>query len=156
MASTTSSALGNLLRAGGRTAAPRKRILHPGSVGMLTGALLVVVGSLLPWVVTPVGSLSGTGGPGLWTLCAGFLALAGALFPRRWFAISHALLAGGSAGFVVGWQLVRLVEVMSSTDSWGQAMPGIGLVMTGGGAVVLLATGVRLLRTPAVVPTPGG
>ncbi|NOW01130.1 hypothetical protein [Isoptericola chiayiensis] len=150
MASTTSSALGNLLRAGGRTATPRKRVLHPGSVGMLVGALLVIVGSLLPWVVTPVGTLSGTGGPGLWTLCAGFVGVAGAVIPRRWVAVSHSLVAGTGTAFVAGWQLVRLVQVSSATDAWGQAMPGIGLVMAAGGAVVLLATGVRLLRTPAV------
>ncbi|ANC30802.1 hypothetical protein [Isoptericola dokdonensis] len=152
MASTTSSALGNLLRAGGRAPARRRQVFHPGSVGMLTGALLVVVGSLLPWVVTPFGNLGGTAGPGLWTLCAGFIALAGALLPRRWVAIWHAVVAGGTAGLVVGWQLARLVQVMSSTNSWGQAMPGIGLVMVGGGAVVLLATAVRLVRRPAVAP----
>ncbi|WP_418277477.1 hypothetical protein ACNHYB_05895 [Isoptericola jiangsuensis] len=151
MASTTSASLANLLRAGGRVPTRRKRILHPGSVGMLVGGLAVIVGSLLPWVITPVGTLSGTAGPGLWTLCGGFIAVAGALFPRRWFAIIHALVAGGTVALVAGWQLVRLVQVSAATDAWGQAMPGIGLVLVSGGAVVLLATAVRLLRTPAVV-----
>ncbi|NNU28025.1 hypothetical protein HLI28_10780 [Isoptericola sp. JC619] len=139
-----------MLRAGGRTPARRTRVFHPGSLGMLLGALAVIVGSLLPWVITPVGTLSGTAGPGLWTLCAGFVAVAGAVIPRRWVAISHSLVAGTSVAFVVGWQLVRLGEVSAATDSWGQAMPGIGLVMAAGGAVVLLATGVRVLRSPAV------
>ncbi|GAA1971811.1 hypothetical protein GCM10009718_04430 [Isoptericola halotolerans] len=152
MASTTSASLGNLLRAGGRTGKPRKQILHPGSIGLLVGALVVVVGSLLPWVLTPFGSISGTAGPGLWTLCAGFVAVAGALLPRRWVAISHGLVAGGGAGFVAVWQLVRLGQVSATTDAWGQAMPGIGLVMVAGGAVILLATTVRLIRTPAVAP----
>ncbi|WP_277212426.1 hypothetical protein [Isoptericola croceus] len=153
MASTTSTPLGNLLRAGGRAGKPRKQILHPGSVGLLVGALVVIVGSLLPWVITPVGSISGTAGPGLWTLCGGFIAVAGALLPRRWVAVSHSILAGGSVAFVAGWQLVRLVQISAATDAWGQAMPGIGLVMVTGGAVILLATAVRLVRTPAVAPS---
>ncbi|WP_278236896.1 hypothetical protein [Isoptericola sp. AK164] len=152
MASTTSTSLGNLLRAGGRTPARRTRVFHPGSLGMLLGALAVIVGSLLPWVITPVGTLSGTAGPGLWTLCAGFVAVAGAVIPRRWVAVSHSLVAGGAVAFVVAWQLLRLGQVSAATDSWGQAMPGIGLIMAAGGAVVLLATGVRLLRT-APAPT---
>ncbi|WP_402464457.1 hypothetical protein [Isoptericola aurantiacus] len=152
MASTTSSALGNLLRAGGRAPARRTRVLHPGSIGMLVGALMVIVGSLMPWVITPLGNLGGTAGPGLWTLCAGFVAVAGAVLPRRWVAISHSLVAGTGAGFVAVWQLVRLAQISGETGSWGQAMPGIGLVMVTGGAVVLLATGVRLLRTPATAP----
>lgn len=151
MASTTSSSLTNLLRAGGRTTVQRRRILHPGSVAMLVGGLAVIVGSLLPWVLTPFGSLSGTSGPGLWTLCGGFIAVAGALFPRRWAAIVHCLIAGGTVGLVAGWQIARLVQISETNDSWGQAMPGIGLVLVSGGAVILLATAVRLIRTPAVV-----
>lgn len=153
MASTTSTPLGNLLRAGGRAGKPRKQIMHPGSVGLLVGALAVIVGSMLPWVITPLGTINGTAGPGLWTLCGGFIAVAGALIPRRWVAISHAFVAGGTVAFVAGWQLLRLVQISEATDAWGQAMPGIGLVMTAGGAVILLATGVRLVRTPAVAPS---
>ncbi|WP_265521512.1 hypothetical protein [Oerskovia flava] len=153
MASTTSASLGNLLRAGGRTRTQRKQILHPGSIGLLVGALVVIVGSLLPWVITPVGSISGTAGPGLWTLCGGFIAVAGALLPRRWVAVSHSIVAGAGVAFVAGWQLVRLVQISVATDAWGQAMPGIGLVMVTGGAVILLATAVRLVRTPGVAPS---
>jgi hypothetical protein len=151
MASTTSASLGNLLRAGGRAPTQRKRILHPGSVAMLVGGLAVIVGSLLPWVITPIANLSGLAGPGWLTLCGGFIAVAGALFPRRWFAITHCLIAGGTVALVAGWQLVRLAQISAANDSWGQAMPGIGLVLVTGGAVILLATAVRLMRTPAVV-----
>ncbi|MFV2144383.1 MULTISPECIES: hypothetical protein [Isoptericola] len=150
MASTTSASLGNLLAAGGRARKPRKQIMHPGSVGLLVGALAVIVGSMLPWVITPLGNISGTAGPGLWTLCGGFIAVAGALIPRRWVAVSHSFLAGGAVAFVAGWQLLRLVQISEATDAWGQAMPGIGLVMSLGGAVILLTTGVRLVRTRPV------
>lgn len=131
------------------TAPATKRILHPGSIPMLIGGILTVVGSVLPWVSTPAGSLSGLSGPGLWTLCAGFIGIAGALLPYRRVAIFHCFAAGGAVAVIAGWQLVRLVELSISTDSWGSMFPGIGLVMAAGGAVLLLRTGYRLVRTPA-------
>ncbi|MFC7405839.1 hypothetical protein [Georgenia alba] len=146
MASTTSSPAGT---AGTSAPGPQKRILHPGSVGMLLGGLLTLVGSLLPWVMTPLGNLAGTAGPGLWTLCAGFLGIAGAVLPYRRVALAHCLLAGGVAGVIVGWQVARLAHLSATTDAWGQLLPGMGLVMVAGGTVVLLRTGIRLLRTPA-------
>lgn len=142
MASTTSAT--PTARATGR------RVLHPGTLGMLLGGLLAIVGSLLPWVTTPLGSLPGTGGPGLWTLCAGFVAVAGALLPRRWVSVAHALVAGGAVAVIAGWQVARLVQLSVATDAWGQLLPGIGLVMVSGGAVVLLRTGWRLARTEPV------
>ncbi|AEG43820.1 hypothetical protein [Isoptericola variabilis] len=130
----------------------RRRVLHPGSVGMLVGGLMTVVGSLLPWVVVLGVTLYGTGGGGLWTLCAGFVAIAGALVPRRWSAVAHCAVAGGATAFIAGWQLVRIVDLSASSGAWGQVLPSMGLVMVAGGAVVLLRTGVRVWRTPAVAP----
>jgi hypothetical protein len=114
---------------------------------MLVGGLIVAVGSLLPWVTTPFGSLSGTAGPGLWTLSAGFIAVAGALLPVRKVAIGHCLVAGFAVAAIVVWQVVRLGYLSAATDAWGQLLPGIGLVMAAGGAVVLLRTGFRLVST---------
>lgn len=111
---------------------------------MIVGGLISVVGSLLPWVSTPLGSLSGTAGPGLWTLSMGFLALAGALLPYRRVALAHAVGPGLVIAGIVGWQSVRLVELSATTGSWGQLLPGIGLVMVAGGAVILLRTGYRI------------
>ncbi|MBX7267267.1 hypothetical protein KIF24_15415 [Micromonospora sp. Llam7] len=128
------------------TAAPaRRRILHAGSIGMIVGGLLALVGSLLPWVITPFGPLSGAAGPGLWTLSAAFIAIAGALLPYRKVAIAHCLLPGLAVAIIVGWQLVRLATLSASTGAWGQLMPGIGMVMAAGGAVVLIRTGMRLV-----------
>lgn len=128
------------------TATPtRRRIVHAGSLGMIVGGVLALVGSLLPWVITPFGSLSGTAGPGLWTLSAAFIAIAGALLPYRRVAIAHCLVPGLAVAAIVGWQLVRLASLSASTGSWGQLLPGIGMVMVAGGAVILIRTGVRLL-----------
>jgi hypothetical protein len=124
----------------------RRRILHAGSAGMLVGGLIMVVGSLLPWVSTPFGSLSGTAGPGLWTLSGGFIAIAGALLPYRKIAIAHCLLPGAAAAAIVAWQLARLAQLSAATDSWVQLLPGMGLVMAAGAAAILLRTGYRLVR----------
>src|SRR5690606_41972940 len=104
-----------------------------------------VVGSLLPWVTTPLGSLSGTVGAGLFTLSAGFIAVAGALLPYRRLAIAHSLLPGVAAGALVTWQVGRLMYLSATTGAWGQLLPGMGLVMVGGAAVILIRTGYRLL-----------
>ncbi|GAB3841626.1 hypothetical protein ACFFMR_07900 [Micromonospora andamanensis] len=128
------------------TAAPvRRRILHAGSLGMIVGGVLALVGSLLPWVITPFGSLSGVAGPGLWTLSVAFLAIAGALLPNRKVAIAHSLIPGLVVAVIAGWQVARLISLSASTGAWGQLMPGIGLVMAAGGAVVLIRTGMRLV-----------
>ncbi|MCA5893372.1 hypothetical protein LEP48_08405 [Isoptericola sp. NEAU-Y5] len=132
------------------TSAPatRKRVLHPGSPGMLVGGLLIVVGSLLPWIFVAGLTMSGSLPLKLWLLSSGCLAVAGALVPRRWFAIVHCALAGLTAGVLVAWQLALLIRISATTDAWGAALPSIGLVMVGGGAVVTLATAVRLVRAP--------
>lgn len=114
---------------------------------MIVGGLILVVGSLLPWVMTPVGSLSGTAGPGLWSLSAGFIAIAGALLPYRKVAIAHCLLPGFGVAAIVVWQVARLIQLSAATGAWGQLLPGMGLVMAGGGAAILLRTGFRLITT---------
>ncbi|EHR50806.1 hypothetical protein SacmaDRAFT_2564 [Saccharomonospora marina XMU15] len=118
--------------------------MHVGSVRMIFGGLLMLVGSLMPWVSTPVGHLSGVAGAGLWTICAGTIAVAGALLPYRRVAFAHALLPGIVAAVLVGWQLLRIVQLSSSTDSWGSLLPGIGLVLVGGGAFLLIRAALRI------------
>jgi hypothetical protein len=118
--------------------------MHVGSAGMIFGGLLILVGSLLPWVSTPVGHLSGAAGAGLWTLCAGTVAIAGALLPYRRLAFAHALLPGIAVAVLVAWQLLRIAQLSASTDSWGSLLPGMGLVIVGGGAFVLVHTALRI------------
>jgi hypothetical protein len=120
--------------------------MHPGSIGMLLGGLITVVGSLLPWVTTPFGSLYGFSGAGLYTICCGFIAIAGALLPYRKVAIGHSLAAGGIIAILCLWQLGKLLDVAITSDTWGKALPGMGLVMVAGGAVILLRTGYRLVK----------
>lgn len=128
--------------------ATRRRILHPGSAGMLVAGVLLVVGSMLPWVTTPFGALSGMAGPGLWVLSAGFVAIAGALLPFRKVALAHCLVAGVGIAALVAWQVARLVQFSAATGDWGQLLPGMGLVMAAGGAVVALRTAYRMAFAP--------
>ncbi|AYY15316.1 hypothetical protein EF847_06965 [Actinobacteria bacterium YIM 96077] len=118
--------------------------MHVGSAGMLLGGLLIAIGSLLPWVSTPVGHLSGTVGPGLWTLCAGVIVIAGALLPYRRVALAHAFVPGVAVATLAMWQFIRLIQLSATTDSWGRLLPGIGLVMVSGGAVVVLRAAWRI------------
>lgn len=111
---------------------------------MIVGGLLIAVASLLPWVSTPLGSLPGTAGPGLWTLSAAMLAIAGALLPFRRIALVHALLPGIAVAAIVIWQIARLIQLSATTAGWGRLLPGMGLVMAAGGSVVLLRVACRL------------
>lgn len=99
---------------------------------------MIVLGSFLPWVSTPMGNLSGMAGPGLWTLAAGSMGLAGVFLRRRRLAMTHAALAGGCALILVGWQLARLARISTSTGAWGVAVPGTGLLLVLGGGVLAL------------------
>lgn len=136
--------MSSITSAGSAAAAPARRIMHPGSPGMLIGGLLLIIGSLTPWVSTPMGSLSGMAGAGLWVLCAGAIALAGALIPYRRLALAHAFVPGVAVAALVAWQVARLVQLSATTDSWGKLLPGIGLVLVAGGAVILLRAAWRI------------
>lgn len=125
----------------GSTAAPRWPYAGPAQRTLVVGALLIVVGSFLPWVSTPLGNLSGMAGPGLWTFSFGVIGVGGAFLRRRRLAVGHGLAAGGCAVALTAWQLARLVQVSVTTAAWGVAVPSTGLLMVlGGGVVALRAT----------------
>lgn len=132
---------------GGRPAPGRSRVFHRGSVRMLLGAALLLVGSFTPWVITPLGSIPGHAGPGLMTLSAGFIAIAGAFLPYRRVAIAHCFIAGAGTAALLLWQLTRLIQLSAATGTWGSMLPGIGMVLCAGGSVLLIGAGVLLLRT---------
>jgi len=108
---------------------------------LLTFGLLVMVGSLLPWVDTVAGNFPGYQGAGLYTLSGGALILAGLLlhsmFHRRWLLVGHAVVGGGIAALLAGWQVLRLVRRCGG----GACVPGVGvvLVLLGGIGALLVA-----------------
>lgn len=101
----------------------------------------------MPWISTPLGSLSGAGGPGIWTFYAAVLGLAGVLVPIRSLAAAQAgVLAAVAVGIPV-WQLVHVLGLVG-IDGW---RPGPGLVLVLGGGVLAGKAAWTLLR-----PAPQG
>src|SRR5690606_12093935 len=73
--------------------AVRRRVTHPGSLAMIVGGLCVFVGSVLPWISTPLGDIPGHASYLGWaTMAAAPLAFAGAVLPFRRVAIVHCLV----------------------------------------------------------------
>lgn len=109
-------------------------------------AVLIMVGSVLPWVDTIAGSLSGYQGAGLWTLSGGAIVLAGGLLHsvlgRRWVTVAHAAVGGGAALALGGWQSIRLLRLCAG----GACVPGVGLVLVLIGGVGALLVAGRLAR----------
>ncbi|GAA1177901.1 hypothetical protein GCM10009674_13870 [Nesterenkonia xinjiangensis] len=117
---------------------------------MILGGLMLIISAFLPWVVIPIAgetfSLRGTDGPGVATLAVGFLAFAGAFVPKRGLALAHALIPGVLVALIVAAQAFRLIQLSAQTGSWGGLLPGMGLILAAGGAVILIRVAVRMWR----------
>lgn len=112
----------------------------------LAGAVaMVLFGSMLPWIDTAVGSVSGARGAGLWTFYAAMLGLAGALVPMRRVAAVQASIFAAVALLVPAWQVVHLLSLVG-TAGW---VPGPGLVLVIGGGVLAATAATQLFRPPA-------
>ncbi len=125
---------------------PRWPYAGAGQKDLLIGAVLIVFGSLLPWVMTPFGNLSGLRGAGLWTFYLGVVGIPGALVRRRKAALLHAVIAALPAVTLGAWQLLRLVTIGVGTGTATGALPGIGLVMVLGGGIIAARGAWRLHR----------
>lgn len=129
--------------------AVRRRVFHPGSLAMAVGGLCVFIGSVLPWISTPLGDIPGHASYLGWaTMAVAPLAFAGAVLPFRRVAIGHCLVVAAptvAAGVIY---LAQVVQLNVIAGTFPTAWPGMGLVMIIGGAVILLRTAWRLRRTP--------
>lgn len=120
-------------------------IFHPGSWSMLIGGMMMIFSAFLPWVYVGFTQevmgesfvLRGTDGPGVLTLSVGCLAFAGGFIPRRKLAIAHAAIPGV---VVIGISLLQAYNLLigNMQTEWGSFLPGMGLVLAAGGAVLLL------------------
>lgn len=128
-------------------------IFHPGSGPMIVGGLMLMISAFLPWVhvtltqslIGEAFALRGTDGPGVATLALGFLALAGGLIPRRRLAIAHAAVAGVPVALIVVLQIWNIIAASAQT-AWGSFLPGMGVVLAGGAAVILIRATVMMWR----------
>lgn len=127
---------------------PSRRTRWPyagaGQKPLLMAALLMVVGSMLPWVMTPVGNLLGVAGAGVLTLYLAVIGIAGALIRRRLPALIQATVTGAGAIALTTWQLGRLAQLSAATDTWGQLVPGVGLIMVLASGLLALVAAHRL------------
>lgn len=108
----------------------------PAQSRLLLASLAIGVGSFLPWVDTAFGTFTGMAGPGVWTLYAAVLGIAGALVRRGRLAAVHAGATGAVAVLLAAWQGLRLV----GTCAGGACAPATGLLL------VLVAGGVALAQ----------
>lgn len=135
-------------------------IFHMGSWPMMIGGMMFIVSAFLPWVTLPwveeltgeAFHLRGTDGPGVLTLAVGCLAFAGAFVPRRKLAIGHAAVPGVVVGIIVLIQCWNIIAQSVQLDAWGAFLPGMGLVLAGGGAVLLIKAGWNMYRRWPVQP----
>ena len=113
-----------------------RRRKMPGQMRLLAASAMIIVGAFLPWLYTPVGTITGMRGPGLWTATVGVLALAGALVPVRVLAILQAAAAAALCVVLPVWQFLNVFTKVGMAG-W---MPGPGLVLTlAGGALAGVA-----------------
>lgn len=134
-------------------------VFHPGSGAMASGGMMLIIAAFLPWVYVSITQgiigeafvLRGTDGPGVVTLSVGFLAFAGAFVPRRKLAIAHAAIPGALVALIVVLQAWKIIAASVET-AWGSFLPGMGVVLAGGGAVLLLRAAWRMLRHWKVAP----
>lgn len=128
-------------------------VFHPGSGSMATGGMMLIIAAFLPWVYVTLTQeiigeafvLRGTDGPGVATLAVGCLAFAGAFVPRRKLAIWHAAVPGALVALIVLVQAWNIITASMQT-AWGSFLPGMGVVLAGGGAVILLRAAWRMTR----------
>lgn len=67
--------------------------------------------------------------------------------PRRRLAIAHAMIPGLLVAGIVVLQAWNILAFSASSGAWGGLLPGMGLVLAGGGAVVLLKSAWNMYRT---------
>ncbi len=109
-----------------------RRRKMPGQMRLLAASAMIIVGAFLPWLYTPVGTITGMRGPGLWTATVGVLALAGALVPVRVLAMLQAAAAAVLCVALPVWQFLNVFTRVGMAG-W---MPGPGLVLTLAGGVL--------------------
>jgi len=116
---------------------------------MLFSFIAVIVGSMLPWWQTALGSQSGLGRWGVLTIWAAAVGLLGVLSVRRSLFMVLPAVGGIIAFGLVLTELIR-GSSLCGTEDGSFCRPGAGLVITGGAALYAVLRSVRstmLLRS---------
>jgi len=105
------------------------------------------VGTGLPWFIFRPLGLTRYASPlaASWLLWAGLMALAGAVARWRILALASAVLGGGTALVLSGWQLLVILD-RCGIDLRLECVPGPGLFLILAAAVVVLRQSWRLVQ----------
>lgn len=104
--------------------------------------MAMMLGSVLPWLWTPLGTMWGTQGAGLWTLAAGSIAVAGGMWRDPRVGALHGAVGGVAALVLCAWQIARLIGLVGFSG-W---TPAVGLLLVVVGAGVACRPTLRVAR----------
>ncbi len=117
-----------------------------GSIIGTIAAVMVVVGSLLPWVTMGVFSAAGTEGDGVLTIIAGVIGGAGALdgfVAKRSRVVANILMAlSGIAAFYVSAAVIQRMASAIATETEFTAHIGPGLYLCALASLLLILGGI--------------
>lgn len=104
-----------------------------GQQTLLWASALITVGAFLPWLMTGVGTFTGMRGAGSWTVFAGVIGIGVSLVRSRRVVLVHAVAIAALTVALPTWQLLHMLSLVG----FGGWLPGIGLIMTLGGGIVI-------------------
>ena len=117
----------------GDTGRPRWPYVGHGQQTLLWASTLITVGAFLPWLMTGVGTFTGMRGAGSWTVFAGVIGIGVSLVRSRVVVLVHAVAIAAIAIGLTSWQLLHTISLVGFRG-W---LPGVGLLMTLGGGIVI-------------------
>lgn len=112
---------------------------------LLWASALITVGAFLPWLMTGFGTFTGMRGAGTWTVFAGVIGLGASLMRSRRLVLIHAVGIALIAITLPLWQLWHAVRLVGFRG-W---LPGIGLIMTLAGGIVIARASLQLRGSPS-------
>ncbi|MPZ54606.1 MAG: hypothetical protein GEU79_18085 [Acidimicrobiia bacterium] len=114
---------------------------------MTLSLVVVIIGSMLPWFDTFIGTRYGLDGWGILALWGAAVGLVGALSTKeRWFRILP-LVGGMIALGIVGWTMIEGLNTCAvAPDGSAPCRPAIGLIVTGAAAMNSVWWGYRATR----------
>lgn len=112
---------------------PRWPYVGHGQQTLLWASTLITVGAFLPWLMTGVGTFTGMRGAGSWTVFAGVIGIGVSLVRSRVVVLVHAIAIAAIAIGLTSWQLLHTISLVGFRG-W---LPGVGLLMTLGGGIVI-------------------
>lgn len=122
---------------------PRWPYVGRGQQTLLWASVMILVGAFLPWLMTPFGTFTGMRGAGTWTVFAGAIGIGASLMRSRPVVLVHAVGIAAIAIALPSWQLAHMITLVGFRG-W---LPGVGLIMTLAGGVVVSRAALAIRAT---------